>query len=104
MDQSERLRRDRERLLLAIEVEGPRALGMHAALVRRMAHTDPAGLLEAKARAREIEVGRSREWWTGRARETGTDWSSLLRQRLRVKDWVRAGRPPLAEWQKRRNQ
>jgi hypothetical protein len=39
-----------------------------------------------------------REWWRVEARRCGTDWSSLLRQRIRVLDWVRAGRPPLSEW------
>jgi hypothetical protein len=86
--------------LLAIEVLGPRAFRHHAALAKRMASTDPAGLLEAKARAREIEVGRSREWWRKHSQEIGTDWSTLLRQRLRVLWWVRAGRPPISDWQK----
>lgn len=27
-----------------------------------------------------------------------TDWSSILRQRIRVLAWVRAGRPPLSKW------
>jgi hypothetical protein len=41
---------------------------------------------------------RSRAWWRIEARRTRTDWSSLLRQRIRVLAWVRAGRPPLAQW------
>jgi hypothetical protein len=39
-----------------------------------------------------------REWWRDEARRTRTDWSSLLRQRIRVLNWVRAGRPPLSKW------
>jgi hypothetical protein len=36
---------------------------------------------------------RDREWWRAEARRCGTDWSTLLRQRIRVLAWVRAGRP-----------
>lgn len=39
-----------------------------------------------------------RAWWTAQAKRTRTDWSSLLRQRLRVLAWVRAGRPPWAQF------
>jgi hypothetical protein len=41
-----------------------------------------------------------REWWRAEAVRTRTDWSSLLRQRIRVLAWVYAGRPPLAQWVK----
>jgi hypothetical protein len=50
------------------------------------------------APAQQIEPPRDREWWRQEAIRTKTDWSSLLRQRIRVLAWVRAGRPPLAEW------
>ena len=43
-------------------------------------------------------VHRDRAWWRGEARRSRTDWSSLLRQRIKVLAWVRAGRPPLAQW------
>jgi hypothetical protein len=43
---------------------------------------------------------RDREWWRAESIRTKTDWSSLLRQRIRVLAWVRAGRPPLSEWRK----
>jgi hypothetical protein len=39
-----------------------------------------------------------REWWRQEAIRTRTDWSSILRQRIRVLHWVRAGRPPLGQW------
>jgi hypothetical protein len=39
-----------------------------------------------------------REWWRQEAIRQRTDWSSLLRQRIRVLAWVRAGRPPLTKW------
>lgn len=39
-----------------------------------------------------------RAWWRIEARRTRTDWSSILRQRIRALWWVRAGRLPLAEW------
>jgi len=45
----------------------------------------------------EVKI-QSRAWWHVEAKRVGTDWSSLLRQRLRVLQWVRAGRPPLARW------
>jgi hypothetical protein len=41
---------------------------------------------------------RDRAWWRAEARRTKTDWSSILRQRIRVLAWVRAGRPPLSNW------
>ena len=44
-------------------------------------------------------VHRDRAWWRGEARRSRTDWSSLLRQRVTVLAWVRAGRPPLGRWQ-----
>src|SRR5262245_61949376 len=43
-------------------------------------------------------VGHDRDWWQREARKTRTDMSSLLQQRIRVWQWVRAGRPPLAGW------
>ena len=39
-----------------------------------------------------------RVWWLTEARRCHTDWSSLLRQRIRALCWVRAGRPPLSKW------
>jgi hypothetical protein len=39
-----------------------------------------------------------RTWWRAEAIRTRTDMSSLLRQRIRVRHWVNAGRPPMAEW------
>jgi hypothetical protein len=39
-----------------------------------------------------------RDWWRQEAIRTQVDWSSLLRQRIKVLAWVRAGRPPLAQW------
>lgn len=103
MDESEKIADDRERLLLAIEVQGPRALRDHATIVRRMRWRDPEGLRLAREVARAIPVGRSREWWREQAKATGTDWSSLLRQRVRVLGWVRAGRPLLSEHLRKRN-
>ena len=47
-----------------------------------------------------IDLPRDREWWRVEARRTRTDWSSLLRQRIRVLAWAKAGRPPLAKWHK----
>jgi hypothetical protein len=41
-----------------------------------------------------------RAWWRLEAVRTHTDWSSLLRQRIRVRAWVRAGRPRLSQWHK----
>jgi len=53
------------------------------------------------SRAEELrERPRDREWWRQEAIRTKTDWSSLLRQRIRVLAWVRAGRPPLSKWLK----
>lgn len=103
MDESDKIRDDRERLLLAIEAWGPRALTDHRTIVQRMARRDPAGLEEARARARVIPVGRTREWWKVEAVRTNTDWSSIHRQRIRVLGWVRAGRPPLAEYARKIN-
>lgn len=45
-----------------------------------------------------VDVTHDREWWRAEATRTRTDWSSLLRQRIRVLYWVRAGRPPLSKW------
>jgi hypothetical protein len=45
-----------------------------------------------------IDAAHDREWWRAEAIRTRTDWSSILRQRIRVLAWVRAGRPPLAQW------
>ena len=39
-----------------------------------------------------------RTWWWEEAVRTRTDWSSLLRQRIKVLWWVKAGRPPLSKW------
>jgi hypothetical protein len=50
------------------------------------------------------EVGHDREWWRGESRRIGTDWSTLVRQRIRVLWWVRAGRLRFSEWKKRRDQ
>jgi hypothetical protein len=47
-----------------------------------------------------VELIHDRGWWRAEAVRCGTDWSSLLRQRLRVLRWIRCGRPPLAEWVK----
>jgi hypothetical protein len=46
------------------------------------------------------DVGHDRQWWLAEAKRTRTDWSSLHRQRLRVLMWIRAGRPPLNDWNK----
>jgi hypothetical protein len=46
------------------------------------------------------EMGRDREWWREEAKRTQTDWSSLLRQRIKAMWWVRLGRPPLREFLK----
>ncbi len=63
--------------------------------------------IAAKQRARAEWIRRNepllpepqtREWWAKEARRTRTDWSSLLRQRLRVLAWVRAGRPALGKY------
>lgn len=102
MDESEKIRDDRERLFIAIEVFGPVALTDHQVIVRRMARRDPSGLKAAREMARASEVGRSRAWWREHARITSTDWSSLLRQRVKVLGWVRAGRPPLSEYMRTR--
>lgn len=40
----------------------------------------------------------TREQWREKARRERTDWSSLLRQRIKVWGWVRAGRPELRKW------
>jgi len=44
------------------------------------------------------EMGHDREWWLREARRTRTDWSPLLRQRLRVLWWLRLGRPSWREF------
>lgn len=44
--------------------------------------------------------GRDREFWRREAKRTRTDWSSLLRQRIKMQWWVRLGRPPLSEYLK----
>lgn len=58
----------------------------------------------ARQRQREWqdELGRDREWWGREAVRTKTDWSSLLRQRIRVLGWVRAGRPSISEYMRTR--
>jgi hypothetical protein len=48
-------------------------------------------------------VHHDRAWWRAEAVRTRTDMSSLLRQRLRVRAWIRAGRPPMAQWQRELN-
>jgi len=49
--------------------------------------------------AEEAELDpHDRAWWAAQARRDKTDWSSLLRQRLRVRQWVRDGRPPIGQW------
>ena len=48
--------------------------------------------------ATKPEPPHDRAWWRAEAIRTKTDWSSLLRQRIRVLAWVRAGRPPLSKW------
>ena len=50
------------------------------------------------ASAQQLEPPRDHEWWRAEAIRTKTDWSSLLRQRIRVLAWVRAGTPPLSKW------
>lgn len=40
----------------------------------------------------------TREQWRDKARRERTTWSDLLRQRIKVWAWVRAGRPRLREW------
>jgi hypothetical protein len=45
-----------------------------------------------------IVTHHDRAWWRAEAVRTNTDWSSLLRQRIRVLHWDRAGRPPLTQW------
>jgi hypothetical protein len=47
-----------------------------------------------------IDAAHDREWWRAEARRCRTDWSSLLRQRIRALAWVRAGMPPLSQWLK----
>jgi hypothetical protein len=44
------------------------------------------------------EMGHDREWWRVEARRARTDWSSLLRQRVKALGWARAGRPDLKAW------
>lgn len=54
--------------------------------------------IRQKKRERDDVIWHDRIWWLARARKTKTDWSSLLRQRLKVMAWLRAGRPPLRAW------
>ena len=56
---------------------------------------------ERAAFAEEVHGGNDREWWRTEARAVGTDWSTLLRQRIKVLAWIRAGRPPIAEWRRK---
>ena len=51
--------------------------------------------VESSSAARSVYDGRER---LAEAIRTKTDWSSVLRQRIRVLAWVRAGRPPLSKW------
>jgi hypothetical protein len=102
VDESDKIKDDRARLFLAIEVSGPCALTEHRTIVRRMARRDPVGLAQAREHARTIPVGRTREWWTAEARRTGTDWPAILRQRTKVRGWVRAGRPPISGYARKR--
>jgi len=46
------------------------------------------------------EIGHDHHWWREQAKRTKTDWSSLLRQRIRMVWWVRAGRPSLQVFSK----
>jgi len=48
--------------------------------------------------AQQLQPARDRGWWRQDSIRCRTDWSSILRQRIRVLAWVRAGRPPLAQW------
>jgi hypothetical protein len=50
------------------------------------------------APAQQLKPLRDRPWWRAEAIRTKTDWSSILRQRIRVLAWIRAGRPPLSKW------
>jgi hypothetical protein len=52
---------------------------------------------ERKLFAAECEP-RDRTWWQIEARRMKTDRSSLLRQRIKVLGWIRAGRPALKAW------
>jgi hypothetical protein len=47
---------------------------------------------------RNFRAAHDRAWWRTEAIRTKTDWSSILRQRIRVLAWIRAGRPPLSKW------
>lgn len=101
VDQSERMLRDRERLLLAIEVLGVTALKDHTPLARRVRRHDAHGwsqVLDALLEQGTSHGWRDREWWRKESAITGTDWSSLLRQRVRALWWHRAGCPPVSEW------
>lgn len=50
------------------------------------------------------DLPRDRSWWREESRRQCTDMSSLLRQRIKVLAWVRAGRPPLAQWMRERGE
>jgi hypothetical protein len=50
------------------------------------------------APALQLDPLRDREWWRAEAIRTRTDWPSILRQRIKVKAWIKAGRPPLSRW------
>jgi hypothetical protein len=52
------------------------------------------------APAPQLTPPHDRAWWRAEAVRTRTDMSSLLRQRIRVRAWVNAGRPPMAQWQR----
>jgi hypothetical protein len=64
---------------------------------RRNSLTPPPVNASAGARP-QPEPARDRECWRAEAILSRTDWSSILRQRIRVLAWVRAGRPPLSKW------
>lgn len=103
VDQSERMLLDRERLLLAIEVLGVTAVKDHTPLARRVRRHDADGwrqVQEALAAQGASLRWRDRAWWRRESAIVGTDWSSLLRQRLRALWWHRAGCPPISGWAK----
>jgi hypothetical protein len=45
-----------------------------------------------------MSAPRDRAWWRIESQRGRTDMSSLLRQRIKVLNWVKASRPPLAKW------